>query len=329
MVRDSVIGALVLLPVLLACCAPAGKDWFQWTRSLVVALLMAALVTAGLTNNLLITAATALALSAVILAGYRREPGFDLDSLRLGRSSQPLHRPGINPMVRFRRDLWQRPLQKFWPAIAAMLFITFVTPPVMSRLGIPETFYSLTAGILPGLAIFLLMFPLGIHLFNGDRGIAGSGGNRGTLKQAWSHLPLPSYRVLRGIWIHGMIGGLICWALYLTHFVLMMVFSGEWTALVWFHVSLVLAVPAGAGFLVSGAAGDGFRLTLAIAALIAVPAADIGFTIGLKSAGVAMSQNQQIFVVFATALVATLIGGLPPLIHLRRPRPQKEQGRSS
>jgi hypothetical protein len=327
--RDSLMGALVLLPVLVACCAPAARDWFQWTRSLVVAVLMAGLVTIGLTRSLVLTAAVALPLAALILAGYRMEPGFDPGSFRFGKERYRLHRAGIDPLVRFRRDLWQRPLHKFWPVILGMVVITLVTPPLMSWLGIPEVFYSFTAGVLPGLAIFLLMFPLGIHLFNGDRGIAGSGGNCGNFKQAWSHLPLPTYRVMRGIWIHGMIGGLVCWALYLTHFVLMMVFSGEWTALVWFHVSLVLAIPAGAGFLVSGAAGDGFRLTLAIAALIAVPAADIGFTIGLKSAGFAMSQNQQIFVVFAAALAAALIGGLPPLIHLRRPRPQPQQGRSS
>ncbi len=317
--RDTLISALVLLPVLLVCCAPAGRDWFQWSRSLAVAILMAALVTADLTRNLFITAATAFALSAVLLAGYRLEPAFDLESLLHRRSNARLHRPGIDPLVRFRRDLWRRPLKKFWPAFLAMLILTFVTPPVMSWIGVSEMYYSLTAGILPGLAIFMLMFPLGIHLFNGDRGIAGSGGNRGTFRQAWSHLPLPAYTVMRGIWAHGMIGGLVCWALYLIHFVLMMAFSGEWTALVWFHASLVLAIPAGAGFLVAGAAGDGFRLTLAIAALIAIPAADIGFTIGLKSAGIPMSQNQQIFVVFATALAATLIGGLPPLIHLRRP----------
>lgn len=317
--RDSLIGLLVLMPVLTACCAPATKDFFQWTRSLAVAILMACLVTAGITHNLFITAATALLLSAAILYGYRREPAFDLESLGRRKRDGVLYRPGIDPLVRFRRDLWQRPLTKFWPAIAAMLFITFITPPVVSWLGIPEVYYSVTAGVLPGLAIFMLMFPLGIHLFNGDRGLAGSSSNCGTFKQAWAHLPLPSHQVLRGIWIHGMIGGFIAWALYLTHFVLMMAFSGEWTAIVWFHVSLVLAIPAGAGFLVSGAAGDGFRLTLAIASLIAIPAADIGFTIGLKSAGIAMTQNQQIFAVFATALVATLIGGLPPLIHLRRP----------
>lgn len=317
--RDSLMGGLVLLPVLVACCAPAAKDWFQWTRSLAVAILMAGLATVGLTASLVLTAAVTVPLAAMILAGNRLEPRFDPGDFRIGRARYRLHRPGIDPLVRFRRDLWQRPLQKFWPAILAMVVITLGTPPLMSRFGIPEEAYSLTAGVLPGLAIFLLMFPLGIHLFNGDRGIACSGGNRGTFKQAWAHLPLPPHRVLRGIWIHGMVGGLICWVLYLVHFILMMVFTGEWTALVWFHVSVVLVIPAGAGFLVSGAAGDGFRLTLAIAALIAVPVADVGFTIGLKSAGIAMTQNQQIFVVFAAALAAALIGGLPPLIHLRRP----------
>ena len=327
--RDSISGALILLPVLAACCAPAARDWFQWTRSLAVAVLMAGFVTVSPTDNLLITAAAALALTAALIAGYRMEPAFDLESLGRRKRDKVLYRAGIDPLIRFRRDLWQRPMKKFWPAAAAMLFITFITPPLVSWLGIPEIYYSVTAGILPGLAIFMLMYPVGIHLFNGDRGIAGSGGNRGTFKQAWSHLPLPSHQVFRGIWIHGMVGGLIAWALYLTHFVLMMAFSGEWTALVWFHVSLVLAIPAGAGFLVSGAAGDGFRLTLAIASLIAIPVADIGFTLGLKSAGIAMTQNQQIFVVFAAALAAALIGGLPPLIHLRRPRPQAMLGRSS
>jgi hypothetical protein len=271
-----------------------------------------------MTDNLAVTAATALVLTAALLFGYRLEPGFDIESLGRRKKDAILYRPGLDPVVRFRRDLWQRPLKKFWPAITAMVVITLGAPPLMNLLGIPEVFYSLTAGTIPGLAIFLLMFPLGIHLFNGDRGIAGSGCSRGTFKQAWAHLPLPPYRVLRGIWRHGMVGGLICWALYLTHFVLMMVFSGDWSNLVWFHASLLLAIPAGAGFLVAGAAGDGFRLTLAIAALIAIPAADIGFTIGLKSAGITMTQNQQIFVLFATALAAALIGGLPPLIHLRR-----------
>ncbi len=325
--EDGLIGILVLLPVLVACIAPTGKEWFNWVRSLVTAIIMAVLVTAGLTRGLAQTAVVGLGMTTVILWLYRLGPAFDLESLVKGNGSPRLYRPGLPPEVRFRRDLWRRPVRKFWPALVAMLLITFVVPPLVNWLGIPETLFVFSAGILPGLMIHLLMFPLGIHLFNGDRGITGSGGNRGTFQQAWAYLPLPYYQVLRGVWLHGIISGLICWVLYVTHFVLMMAFNDEWTAIVWFHVSLVLVIPAGAGFLVAGAAGDGLRLTLAIAALIGIPVADIGFTIGLKSAGVAMSQNQQIFVVFAVALAATLIGGLPPLIHLRRPRPQGAQGR--
>jgi len=276
--RHTWIGALVCLPVLIACCSPAEKNWFHWTRSFVVAMILSIIAMFGFMENLGLVAAISALLTIVLLLSYRVGPGFGMEILQRKDRHPVLHRTGIDPSDRFRRDLWELPLRKFWPILGITAMLSFLAPPIVAWLGISEMYFAMTAGIIPGLAIFMLNFPMGVHIFNGEKGLGAPSGMRGTLQGAWAHLPVHRSQVTRGIWNHGMVGGLLFWSMFVSHFLLMMYFAGEWDGLVWFHISMILAIPALAGFLVGGAVGDKFLNAVSILSLIAIPFLDFGVT---------------------------------------------------
>jgi hypothetical protein len=197
--------------------------------------------------------------------------------------------------------------------------LSFLAPPLVSRLEISKAYFALTAGVIPGLAIFMLNFPLGVHIFNGEKGLGATSGMRGTLQEAWARLPVHRSQVTRGIWAHGMVGGLLFWSMFVSHFLLMMLFAGEWDRLVWFHISMILAIPALAGFLVGGAVGDKFLNAVSILSLIAIPFLDFGVTIGFGAAGHPVHPIIQTAVFIGAPTAASVASYAIARKHLRKP----------
>jgi hypothetical protein len=244
-----------------------------------------------------------LALSALLLV---RVDNGDRPGAPTSERPVPLRlRSSPGPLQQFRRDAWLGPARTLW------LFAVVVIPPPLvlgalypRRFLLVPLFQILTLTALP-------FFPFGMKL-------TGSGGSlfSGRFLRSWSPLPVPRQRVIRGLYAHGLIAAGVVWLVLCAH-VAQQGGARALGGLPLFELPAVLLV---AGIVTCEAVGDRGRGLLAIGCLVGfqlvVPAALAlaNTVVDLSAVGFARSESFWL----AEAFGLGLLGGLPPLVHLRR-----------
>jgi hypothetical protein len=295
---------------------------------MVLPLVVAAFTFTGLRSGVVTTPVAgplcclALAAGVLLLPSYeiRLASGFALPSL--GR--RPLYRPGIDPRSRFRRDQWQGPLRRWGPAMAgfagiALLVVLLDYFQILTE-DSGDLYYGLVFGLSFSLVGMVVLFPLGIHLFQTDR-IGGSGSMMtGGFCSAWSTLPVDRLSVVRAVYLHGLGSG-ACWLLCLVGLILLANLLGlKGLRMLRFFMPMLLGTPAVAGLLTCTAVGDKARGLISFVAVLLILPAHIGTELVTSWGGLLHGSASALAIDIAALAVLGAIGGLPPLIHLRRPR---------
>jgi hypothetical protein len=127
--------------------------------------------------------------------------------------------------------------------------------------------------------------------------------------------------VTRGIYLHGLATGL-AWVLFVLAFTVLrhLVLGSNFNVLEFF-LPLGLAAPAVAGLLTCTAVGDKVRGTIAIIVLLCTVPGYIGAQVAGKAMGFPIGSGANLAMSTTLLLLLGLIGGLPALVHLRRPLP--------
>ncbi len=301
---DSAFGLLFALPFVLAWAAVPRLAWSHLSRPLAVFALVLAAVASGMTRTTAGATFVWVALAIAVPATIGVELAVDVIGLPRWRSAPP-HRASPGPSAQFRRDFWQGVPRRCWPYLLVILSLPILLSSVWAG---PRSVLALM--LLSQLAI-LLLYPFGIRLVS-VRAPGGAGLFNGYFATAWSTLPVSRPSVLRAVYAHGLIGTALLWLLLFAQVANLP--SGD--RIVMFELPAVLLVPA---VLLCEAAGDRMRGALALGALLAfqfgVPSTSLflELTVGahLRPAG---------GILLAVSYLLALIGGLPPLVHLRGTR---------
>jgi hypothetical protein len=303
----TILGALFAWPLLLAWVTVPRLDRRGWLApGLVMGALFLAVGT-GLSSRPLSAALLALALSVVVLALV----GTEIQVVRPA-SERPygarLFRRSPGPMAQFRRDQWRGPLRAFWP------FLVLAVPGPLVLAILHSRRFELLALLLL-LLTAILFYPSGLKLVSAAGPGSGAVWN-GYYLSAWSVLPVRRETVLRAVYAHGWAAGGLVWLLFcLSRW---LYGGGPWPSL--FELP---AVVLASGLLVCAAAGDRWRGTLALVSLVTF---QMGVPLLLTVAETVflVHVKHERDVLIAAAYVLAVVGGLPPLVHLRsrgvRPR---------
>jgi|GEM_PF-2285863 len=309
---DGAMGTLLVLPALLIWASPARNLQVWFVKPLFLLGLLLAFMTLGFLATPLRLAATCAGLSALCLFSVNREPRLPSLWNRSVGSSASRWRPGLRPMRRFRRDLWLKPL----PLAATIVAIEAVLLAAdgifdLSRYHLFYGASSLNIGM--GFS-FLAFRPMANNLI--AAGLSAASGSRPSdFRAAWAVLPLRSESVMRGVYLHGVVSGLFLWLTVLatnltntwikTGALRLEDFDGDPGGRL--LLPLVAAIPCLAGGLTSAAVGDAFRGWLCL-----------GAGIGVFVGNVVCLVNKVPWQAHGALLLAlALVGGLPPLVHLR------------
>jgi len=215
-------------------------------------------------------------------------------------------------MRRLRRDLWLKPLPLALMIVAIEAVLLAANQ--LFDLSSHHVFYgasSLNIGM--GFS-FLALRPMSNNLI--AAGLSAASGSRPSdFRAAWAVLPLRPESVMRGVYLHGVVTGLFLWLTVLatnltntylkTGAVRFEDFDGDPGGRL--LLPLVAAVPCLAGGLTNAATGDGFRGWISL-----------GAGIGVFVGNVVCLVNKVPWQAHGALLVLlALVGGLPPLVHLR------------
>lgn len=317
-VRESLLFAVVALPLLIAWCAVPRLDAVGQTGIAILTMTVAGATLAGLTYLPWLFVAFSFALSALVLGLVGLE--WHLPSRRSAspRSTAPVApivipwRPSPGPLGQFRRDQVFGPL--FRPgvsmavgvAIPLALALQATAGGLRTRMGMALTAFFLL------LSANLLVFPIGVRLVPSSNGGAASLFS-GRFADAWAALPVRREQVLRAVYAHAwVVSCLVC----LCFCGIVMGKRGASSALLFELPGL----PLTAAFVLCAAAGDRPRGSLALGCLLAfqfvIPVMSMAaYAVGLRDA------SPSGLALYLPGYILALIGGLPPLIHLRAPRP--------
>jgi hypothetical protein len=293
--QNTLLGALYAFPLLLSWTAMPRLDGASLSRPLVVSGVMLLAVRCGAMRSPLTSAAVSLALSAGVLALVGVEWSFNVAGIRSRRLPQ-MYRPSPGPTAQLRRDQWLGPIRALWAFLAVVLAL-----PHVILLAWGWVFWEV-ALVHIGLLLAVLFLPFGVRLVS--EGAPGSGSLfNGYFSEAWATLPVRRENVVRGVYAHGWIMGGFLWLLLLG--LVVMRNGGVLLALLEFPV-----VGVAAGVMVCEAVGDRRRGALALEVLLFI---QFGLPLALALAKVTR-RDYALFVVYALGL----IGGVPPLVHLRK-----------
>jgi hypothetical protein len=210
LVAPTLAGAVFLLPMALAWGLPAADlNHFMW-RPLAVAVLATGLhAGGGWLHSQSGLVAVGLALGILVLATARIElPGW-----RPRTADEPAARrvrPAARPDVCLRRDAWARVATTWgpWLALAAALFVLAL---VLEARGVDPGWLFFA-----GFEVFLVIGlqpafrPFNLDLVGASL-VGKHGASRGDFMRAWAVLPVGREAVLRRVWLHGMVTGLVVW----------------------------------------------------------------------------------------------------------------------
>jgi hypothetical protein len=192
---------------------------------------------------------------------------------------------------------------------------------------LPEEMGDLYYGIVFGLSFSMIgmgvLYPIGVHLFQTDR-FGGSGGMMtGSFSAAWSVLPVRPSAVARGVYLHGLVVGLV-WFLFIVGFALLANVLGVMgISMLRFFLPMGLAVPAVAGVLTCTAVGDKLRGAVSFLAVLCIIPAHLGVEFATRWAGMLRGSATALAIDLAALALLGAIGGIPPLVHLRREEPPR------
>lgn len=316
---QTVGGALVFLPVLIAWCAPSRSHVFYLVRPVLVCVPLFAVVRHLSPAHPWPAAAACLVLAVVVLSTAHREP----PSRRTGAvtSADPWRwcRAGIDPEMRLRRDRWTEPLRAGWPLLSAVAAAEVLVLLLESRYGTPVTVRALVAGTAVGLLLSYTVFrPFGLQLLRPAFSPSDSTSGGCTLLRAWSYLPARPEAVLRGVYLHALAGGSLLIVLTLIHLGAVRMLGFEEYSSMLLLAPLTASVPVLAGFSLAMAGGDRLRTGISLAVLIALLPAHITLFVQLGRAGMSPREpGPGMAIDLGVLAVLAAMGGLPPLALLR------------
>jgi hypothetical protein len=315
----SLYGTVMMVPFIMAWAAPAPSIQFYFMVRLpaLVSLFFVALVT-GLLATPLMCLATCFVLSLLVLLSVDLEFKLPDSRRRLKSAPETRWRLGRNPMTQLRRDLWLKPLPiglLFFALEGGLIALDRIVP-------FPEFgFYIASTLVLGFFFSFVVLRPMNSNLI--ATGITGGSRNikSGDFLNALSVLPLRRESILRGVYLHGLITGTLLWAAVIgTNLLSTWLELGE-ARLVDFDgdhagkylIPYIALVPCIAGGLTCAAKGDALFGFISLGSGIAV---FMGHIVCL-GCNLPMPLHAGILVLLA------VMGGLPPLKHLRAPVPVK------
>ncbi len=204
-------GAIIILPMALAWALPASSlNFFMW-RPLAVAVVATGLhAVGGPLGTWPGVVLAGLTLSALVLYSTR----FEGPRWRWKPALRPAGsraRPALGPQTQLNRDAWL-PITRTWGPWFALATLVFIIGLVLDvrGLGWDWAFFG-------GFELFLiiglqpLFRPLGLNVV-AESLVGKHGAERGDFMRSWAVLPVGHEAVLRRVWLHGMVIGLILWA---------------------------------------------------------------------------------------------------------------------
>jgi len=319
--RRLVFGTLIMLPSTAMWVAPARSMHFYFMiRPLAVMVLLFLAMKIGWLAAPTGCAVTCLALFGLVLLSvdWERDRTFSWKSR--STRTEAIYRPGLDPDQRLRRDFWLKP----------------VLPLVVRRglepagliydqwFGFPEMgFYLYTCLVMSGVLSLVVLKPMGIPLIEAGGGLGLAAGAAGRQARAHEVLPVRREAVTRGIYLHGLLTGLLIWGTVVGVNLLttwlnlgelrMVDIDGDSADK--YILPYIAVVPCLAGALTSSAMRDLGRVMVCMAA----------------GGGIFLGHTLCLILDATTWLHAgllvglALLGGIVPLNYLRRPGPADER----
>jgi hypothetical protein len=213
-----------------------------------------------------------------------------------------------------RRDFLLKPL----PALGLLAAIEVAFIAWDRLVGFPGYgFYLGTSLVLGFMLSFVVLRPMGNNLL--AAGIAAGGRFQpGDFRASWSVLPVRIETVLRGVYLHGMATGLLIWGFAVginlldtwleTGVLRLQDQDGDSAGK--YILPFIAAVPTVAGGMICAAVGDKVRGMISLAASIGV----------LVGHHVCLILKFPVPLHTAVMIVLAALGGIPPLVHLRKRR---------
>lgn len=313
----SALVTVLLFPALLAWATPTRLVWLHLVRIGVAAAVPFAVIETGLIREPAWVALIGVALAAMMLSVAGFEPEGGPSSTRWRRAGRP-YRVSRDPVSQLRRDLWLGPL----PVVLSVLAITLLVATTGLLLGYYAGADVRTRAAFGGFSFGLLFmtfyYPFGINVLKGDQ-IAGSLMS-GTYAAAWRALPVRRESIARGVYLHELACGLGLLVLALAHHLVANRLGLADSDYYFWVLPLFLVVPSAAGFLLCTAVGDRKRGYISLMAAILVIPAHIGTRVGFRALGYPRNSMEGLATGLAILVLLAMIGGVPPLVHLRRNR---------
>jgi hypothetical protein len=320
-------GALLAFPMLLAWAAPAPSIPLLWVRPVVVLAALFGAMQAGLLATPGRLAATAAAISGLVLLAGGREPGWP-SALTWRRSRpEPCWRPALAPRRRLRRDFLGEPVRRLGLLAASLVLLQVAATAADAVAPLPPYFLMGVSAVVLGQILALALRPAGSALVAwGFRGRSGC--RSGDLERAFSVLPVRPESVRRAAYLHGFVVSLGVWAgAALVVAVRAWLRTGrpglvdaDGDSLLPFVLVGLCVVPLTAGFVASATAGDGPKMALSGGALLGLfnlPGIILVVAASLADRG----SRAPLLLSVGTVVLLTVVGSLPPLALLLRPRP--------
>jgi hypothetical protein len=317
---------LVMVPTIVAWAAPAPSINFFLLRPLALATLLAIAVRLGMTSTVVGLVSTTLAVTGLCLATVGHEWRSPRIRRRVPRAVERV-RPGIDPARRLTRDAWRLPMATWGPVVLSLVLLVVVLLALDLYRSLPVYALPLLGGLLVSAGIVLSLRPFDSNLIG--MGLSGKQGARiGDFMRAWSVLPVRPGSVLRLVWLHGLavMGGL-----WLGFIIALMVRSwvrfgrpGLLTAdggnLAVIVIPLAATAPCLAGLLVAAAVGDRTRSIISGVCFLLVFYGHLSL-LGVLASVFGRESNLPVLIDGAFLAGLALLGGMLPLVHLRRGRP--------
>lgn len=327
-VMATIIGACFWFPMAVVWALPVRNPSTFMVRPIIIAAMAAGLHQAGgffATWSGLVVGGLSLTIVALLIADLE-VPEFDGKNRVRGVAHR--NRKGLEPQRQLSRDAWRPPVKVWGPWVFLAVLVYAVCLYLDIRGGTVE--WILFVGFEAFLIITLQpsFRPFNSNLIAeslvGKRGVA-----RGDFIRAWSVLPVGRAAVLRKVWLHGMVNGIVLWAVPVVILIVRhRVLEGQWSLmggvgdLMSFVVVGALFVPIMAGALVAVALGR--RLETVVSGLCLIVGAQILFVAKIMlvvTFGRGSIVADGVPVLLLIILVAA--GSLPPLRFLyRAPEPQ-------
>jgi len=323
---ETLFGLALVLPLVLAWTAVPRLEGRSLLGPALVMCVLPMVILGGTGSSPRMTLLVSMALSALVLMAVGLE--IQVEDRRAGVARRSLSfRASPGAVARLRRDRWTGPLERQGVLVGTLLLLLVIVEVRSKILESPWRALELSLA-LPGLlALTMVIFhPFGLSVAsNSGPGLGGFW--NGYFGRAWSVLPVPPRSVTRSVYAHGWLVGTALWLLFCGWVWSTVGFDGRLgVVLVAFEAA---GVPLAAGVLLCASVGDARRGTLALGALVAFQVVvPMSFPLA-RDLGVDFlrAPEHRAVASLAAAWLLVLLGGLPPLVHLRGSRRERVASR--